>query len=316
VLGQRLMPQPPALPWAIILAGGEGRRLASLTRALYGHELPKQFAVLAGNRSMLQATVERALQMTDERRVVVVVVREREGLAREQLGAWPGVKLLVQPRNLDTGPGLLLGLAWVRARDPGAPVVVLPADHHFARPEPLFAAVARASATTRDDPGVVVLLGAAADAPDSGYGWIVPGRRGVTGMRSVARFVEKPDLPEAERLLRRGALWNTFIMVGSVDRLWELARAGMREHADAIAAAVPRGARALDAAYEELAPANFSRSVLERAERLGVLRLDGAGWSDWGTPPRVFQSLEGTPEHDRLLARIHEPMTAPRAACA
>jgi hypothetical protein len=50
VLGQRLMPKPPALPWAIILAGGEGRRLASLTRALYGRELTKQFAVLAKNR--------------------------------------------------------------------------------------------------------------------------------------------------------------------------------------------------------------------------------------------------------------------------
>jgi len=44
----------------IILGRGEGQRLAPLTRALYGTDLPKQFAVLSGERSLLQTTIERA----------------------------------------------------------------------------------------------------------------------------------------------------------------------------------------------------------------------------------------------------------------
>jgi len=43
-------------------------------------------------------------------------------------------------------------------------------------------------------------------------------------------------------------------------------------------------------------PANFSRAVLERAENLAVLPVSGTGWSDWGNPERIFQSLEGTRE--------------------
>jgi hypothetical protein len=45
--------------WAIVLAVGEGKRLAPLTRALYGRELPKQCAVLHRGRSLLQTTMDR-----------------------------------------------------------------------------------------------------------------------------------------------------------------------------------------------------------------------------------------------------------------
>jgi mannose-1-phosphate guanylyltransferase len=309
------MHEPAPRLWAIILAGGEGRRLASLTRALYGGDLPKQFAVLAQDRSMLQATVDRALQMTAEERVVVVVAREREALARRQLRHWPGIDLLVQPRNLDTGPGLLLPLARVRARDPAARVVVLPADHYFAVTEPLIDAVELAAGATRQDRLACTLLGATADSPDPEYGWILPGRRlGRCARQSVKRFVEKPAAPEAERLLRRGGLWNTFIMVALVERLWRLASAGLPEHAGAIATATAVGEGALDAAYAGLGPANFSRAVLEPSRGLGVLPLQGAGWSDWGTPRRVFKSLAGTASHDRLLARIGAPLVADRSA--
>src|SRR4051812_33913342 len=47
----RLLLQHLAMPandnrtlWSVILAGGEGMRLRSLTRALHGEELPKQYA--------------------------------------------------------------------------------------------------------------------------------------------------------------------------------------------------------------------------------------------------------------------------------
>ncbi|MBZ0236307.1 MAG: hypothetical protein K8M05_28525 [Deltaproteobacteria bacterium] len=132
--------------WAIILAGGEGKRLSSLTRALYGRDVPKQFAVLAGERSLLQETIERAGRMTELARTVVVVSRPHEVLAREQLAPYPGVHLLVQPHGLDTGPGLLFPISYVRARAPEARVVVLPADHHVPNVEPMRRGAPRGAA--------------------------------------------------------------------------------------------------------------------------------------------------------------------------
>lgn len=294
--------------WSIVLAGGAGKRLASLTRALYGRELPKQFAVLTATRSLLQATVDRATSLSPPERIAVVVSREHEKLARQQLREWPGIHLLVQPKNLDTGPGILFALDYVRRRDRAAEVVFLPSDHHVTCPAALVDAIERARSALRIDPGTATLLGAEPDRPDPDYGWIVAGRSlGRLGMHRVEHFVEKPPPPIAERLHRSGGLWNTFVMVARVETLWASAAARLPVHAAAIRAGGDRPG-GIDDAYRRLAPAGFSREVLERTPELAVLRLKGAGWSDWGTPRRVFQSLAGTPDHDRLVARI----TAPR----
>jgi mannose-1-phosphate guanylyltransferase len=294
--------------WSIVLAGGAGKRLASLTRALYGRELPKQFAVLTGSRSLLQATVDRATSLSPPERIAVVVSREHEKLAREQLREWPGIHILVQPQNLDTGPGILLALDYVGRHDRGADVAVLPSDHHVTRPAALIDAIERARAALRIDPGTATLLGAEPDRPDPDYGWIVAGRRlGHRGMHRVEQFVEKPPAPVAERLHRSGGLWNTFVMVARGEALWRNAAARLPVHAAAIRAGSDRPG-GIDEAYRRLTPAGFSSEVLQRTPALAVLRLEGAGWSDWGTPRRVFQSLAGTRDHDRLIARI----TAPR----
>ena len=40
--------------WAVVLAGGDGARLRSLTRMLAGDERPKQFCTVIGNETLLQ----------------------------------------------------------------------------------------------------------------------------------------------------------------------------------------------------------------------------------------------------------------------
>lgn len=294
-------------PWIVVLAGGEGTRLQSLTRALYGVDLPKQFAVLVGDRSLLQLTIERAELLTTRERILVVVSAHRADIARAQLAPYPGVELVVQPRALDTGPGLLLPLARILARDPHGTVAFLPSDHYLADTRPLVDAL-QAPAPDR-----VSLIGIAPTGPELEYGWIVPGRRlGGSGAFAVQRFVEKPEQPLAEALFASGALWNTFIQSGAVTTYWDLARRHLPNHALAFehyAAAVDTLAEehVLAGAYGRMQPANFSRDVLAHATELAVIPVRGTGWSDWGSPRRVFESLAGTAHLDLLLSRIRAP---------
>jgi mannose-1-phosphate guanylyltransferase len=295
----------------IVLAGGEGTRLAPLTRALYGTDLPKQFAVLAGDRSLLQQTVARALRLTEPERVCVVVSAHQQERARAQLTEFPGVELIAQPRNLDTAPAILFPLARIRCANPHARVCVLPADHYFEDEAPLLHAIRHTgygAARTR-----VNLIGVAPDHLETEYGWIDRGAElGHSGSFAVRAFQEKPDQHAAEVLHARGALWNTFISVGPVSAYWRLARQHLPLHTAMLDRYLLHrrivGERmALESLYRDLPAANFSRELLARARGLAVVPVAGTGWSDWGSPARVFESLAGKPEHGRLVARLAGP---------
>jgi mannose-1-phosphate guanylyltransferase len=300
-------PMKSAQTYVVILAGGDGSRLAQLTRALYGTELPKQFAVLAGERSLLQTTIERAMDLTSLDRISVVVTAHQEGVARTQVAPYPGIELVVQSRNLDTAPGMLAPLVRILARARDARVVFLPSDHYISNVEPLWRALRAAERALHSH---IALAGVAPTGPEVEYGWIVPGARiAYTDAFTVQCFEEKPQPGRAAELWEHGGLWNTFIQAGPAHAFWELARQHLPRHT----AALERCAATVDsadetesfaAAYRAMPAANFSRDVLAHATELAVLPISDSGWSDWGSPRRVFASLAGTPNHDRLLARI------------
>ena len=139
--------------WAVVLAAGKGTRLGSVTRALCGRELPKQFVALTTQRTLLQETVERIAPLVPHERTVVVVSDRYAEIARAQLAFYPGVEIVVQPSDRGTGPGVMLGLAHVLARAPEADVAVFPSDHHIERPEALLNAVRRGHALSRPGAG-------------------------------------------------------------------------------------------------------------------------------------------------------------------
>lgn len=290
--------------WAVVLAAGEGTRLAPLTERLYEERLPKQFAVLAGDRSLLQTTIDRLLPLVPAARTVVVVPVAHEGLARQQLAEHSGIHVVAQPANRGTGPGILLPLAHVLQADPRAHVVVTPSDHYVADAASLTRAISNAAAVTS---APLTLVGVEADRPETEYGWIETSGELSAGVRRVERFVEKPDLESARVLFERGALWNTFVFAASGRRLWDLAEKMLPVQAALIHACVsqagPQGS-CLARAYAQMQEANFSHAVLERTPGLAVVAATGCGFSDWGSPARVFESLRGTVDLERLLARL------------
>jgi mannose-1-phosphate guanylyltransferase len=293
---------PSSHVWTVVLAAGDGVRMRRLTQALHGCAIPKQYAAIQGNRSLLQATLSRTSAWSEPDHIVVVVAEGYEDIARTQLAPFGDIEIVVQPQNRGTAPGVLLPIAHVLRRDPAATVVVTPCDHYFRDEELLSHTVERAEAVARSG-GPIVLVGAVPGYAETQYGWIV-----AEGNR-VKRFIEKPTAEVARRLFETGALWNTFLMVGPAARFWELGRrrlpratALLEKYRRAIGR--PGARELLTEIYAEMQSADFCRDILEKADSLHVARLPQCGWSDWGTPERVLESLAGTPEHARLVESL------------
>lgn len=302
---------PPACdssdPWTIVLAAGEGTRLRALTRALHGEDLPKQFATIIGNESLLQATLRRASCWSPPEKTVIVVAEECEEQARDQVRGLGSFDIVLQPKNIGTGPGVLLPLSHVVAKDPEAVVVVVPSDHYVRDQWSFVDSVRHAERVARAEE-TIVLVAAVPDGPETQYGWIVAERRERSADRVVA-FSEKPSQDVANQLFSTGALWNTFIMVGRAKHFWALARRHLGPQTalfDSYLRAVgtPCARSVVSNLYVTMSSADYSADVLQKSSALSVVPLAPCGWSDWGTPERVLRSLHGTQDFDDLLRRL------------
>jgi mannose-1-phosphate guanylyltransferase len=281
--------------WGLVLAGGDGTRLQSLTRLLTGAPIPKQYCRILGDRSLLEATLDRLAPLVSPERTLAIVNRGHLALAGPQLAALPATNVLVQPANRDTGPGILVSLLELERRDPKALVAMFPSDHDIRDERAFRRYVAEMAEVVARHPERIALLGARPDHVDTGYGYIAPGPRlaGVSGaVFGVRAFHEKPDHETATGIIRRGGLWNSFVMVGRVARLIELLREIVPTDV-ARFAGMPATADALEPVYASLPAWNFSRDFLQRIpQHLLVTRGDRLGWSDWGTPEAIARTFE------------------------
>ena len=64
--------------WGVILAGGDGKRLLSLTRRIAGDDRPKQFCTIMGHDTLLGQTRSRTWKSVAPERTCVVVTKSHE----------------------------------------------------------------------------------------------------------------------------------------------------------------------------------------------------------------------------------------------
>jgi mannose-1-phosphate guanylyltransferase len=278
--------------WGVVLAGGEGSRLRKLTTTREGLVIPKQYCSLRRSSCLLQDALMRARAVAIASHVCAVVAAQHHRWWSSALANVNESNVYIQPHNRGTGYGILLALLRLEKRNPGATVVLLPADHYFMDEESVTRSLRVACNLASANPLATFLLGAEPDRPDAELGYILPAKRTLSKPSAIVGFTEKPSTDYARELLTLGALWNLFILVGSVGALLELFE---EDYADAVSEmreALNREAagdrKSVEKHYEGIEPIDFSRNVLEvQATRLQVVRVPHCGWTDLGTPQRV-----------------------------
>ncbi|MBI1824243.1 MAG: NTP transferase domain-containing protein [Nitrospirae bacterium] len=288
--------------YGIVLAGGSGRRMEEFILQYYGCRNPKQYVDFTGEGTMIQQTLRRTQTLIPQNNILVVADPKHESLVENQLRGHPSDRVIFQPSNRETAPGVLLPLAHIYKDNPDSTVAIFPADH-FVLEEDLFMDHVRLAAKAVEQlPEQIILLGIHPDAPETEYGWIQPGKRvlNVEGMEisQVNVFLEKPEPEIARHLYRKGYLWNTLIIVARCSTLWNLtleALPGMRPSFEAILKGIGtfQEKEIIHREYETMGKATISHSVFEKySSRLHVAKVNRVFWSDWGNGPRVLATLD------------------------
>lgn len=299
--------------WGLVLAGGEGTRTREFLSRLCGGRGIKQFCAVIGRRSMLQHTLARVEQLIPRERILVVVSADHQEEVHQQLYDWPAKNIIVQPLNRETAPGILLPLAHISQRDPFATVAIFPSDHCILDEASFMEAVATATSEVRHFVREIILLGTTPTGLDEGYGWMEPGaaehgRR----TRTVCRFWEKPHQQKALELLEHGAVWNTFVCVAQASALWEMTRQAAPELERDFALirhmlSTPQATFMTERVYHLMAPVNFSSGICQKLpSRLRMLSVPEVGWSDWGSPERICETLQQLGKWDECLRRLQQ----------
>lgn len=274
--------------YPIILSGGAGTRLWPLSRAV----LPKQLLPLVTEKTMLQETALRVSGVKEMQAPLVVCGNDHRFLVAEQMRE-AGIKplaILLEPVGRNTAPAVAAAANYVKAIDPEAMMLVLPADHVINDVAAFHAAVERAAALARE--GALATFGIVPTAPETGYGYIKSGDlvKGVAGDGyQVERFVEKPDRATAETFIKAGTyFWNSGMFLFRADAYLRELEQHAPEMAKAAAAAVQNDYSDLDfcrldeAAFTASPSDSIDYAVMEKTKHAVVVPAD-IGWSDVGS---------------------------------
>jgi mannose-1-phosphate guanylyltransferase len=261
--------------YVVILAGGVGSRFWPLSTPAR----PKQMLPLVGERSLLADTVARVEPLVGISRVLVLTSRALAPSIRTALPALAADQVLEEPRPAGTAAALAWASHEVRRRDgPDARLASVHADSAIGDDQ-RFRAVLHAAADAAADNAALATVGIVPTHANPGLGYIQPGDRLPGAARRVERFVEKPDLERARRMVADGYLWNSGIFAWRASDFLEEVAALTPELHDAMARAGD-GADAFFAAVRQ--GVSIDVGVMERSARVVVLPGD-FGWDDVGT---------------------------------
>lgn len=269
----------------VILSGGAGSRLWPLSREIH----PKPFIRMPDGQSLLQKVFLRAAQLDGVDQMLVVTNREvgfkTEDEIEEVNAAHLPISSILEPVGRNTAAAVAAAALMLVEANPNATLLILAADHLIQDQPAFVAAVQRAQALAQE--GKIVTFGITPHEPETGYGYIE--HEG----EAVLRFVEKPDLAQAQVYLASGRfLWNSGMFCFKAKTLID----EMTKHAPVILTTV-RNALShaklthgenffryeLDRKLFQAVPEDsFDYAVMEKTQHAAVVPCD-IGWSDIGS---------------------------------
>ena len=263
----------------VLLSGGSGKRLWPLSNDIRSKQFIKFFKNESGEyESMVQRMYRQIRKVDSGAKVTIATSKSQVSAINNQLGEAVGIS--VEPCRRDTFPAIALATAYlvdVMGVSEEEAVVVCPVDPYVN--DDYFEMLIKLSEQADKGEANLVLMGMEPTYPSEKYGYIIPESK--ENLSSVKTFKEKPDVETAKSYLAQGALWNGGVFAYKLkyvlDKAHELI--DFSDYQD------------LFAKYETLTKISFDYAVVEKEEKIQVMRFAGE-WKDIGTWNTLTEAME------------------------
>jgi mannose-1-phosphate guanylyltransferase len=276
------------------MAGGIGSRFWPMSR----QDFPKQFLdILHTGQTLIQSTFERFTSFIPVHNIYVVTTQEYFSIVKSQLPKLPEENILGEPSRKNTAPCIAYISFKLLQKDPGASLIVAPADHLILNQKAFYKVCIEALSFVNKY-NAFITLGIKPAGPNTGYGYIQFEQHSVTdNVFKVKTFTEKPNLELAKTFISSGDfLWNAGIFVWQVKNVIHAFEKYLPEMYDVFASEknafnTKDEKKALEHIYPLCTNISIDFGIMEKADNVYVIP-SSFGWSDLGTWNSAYENLE------------------------
>lgn len=296
------------MDYAVIMAGGTGKRLWPLSR----EKRPKQVLKLLDGETLLYRCFERLRRIFDARNIIVLTNAGYVNVVRENLTELPYDNVIAEPAVRDTAGAIGLVSTILVKFDPDATVAVVSADQIIKPAEVLQKAIQDALFFIKNNPDSMITFGVQPTFASTLLGYINcvnalehPGC--VNKIYTVKAFREKPDEETAKEYIDTGQyFWNSGMFVWKAQTILDNLARFLPEATEPLAKIQaawdsPNQQQVLKDWFVKLPKISIDYAVMEKAEKVYAIKLD-CQWLDMGSFAALADVINSDKDHNIVVA--------------
>ncbi len=294
------------MKYAVIMAGGTGKRLWPLSR----RKRPKQVLQLFDGQTLLRRCFDRLTPIFDVENIIVLTNAAYVDVVRENLPELPESNTIAEPAVRDTASAIGLVSTVLAKADPDATMAVVTADQIIEPAEVLQQALSDALDFVQINQDALVTFGVNPTFPSTTLGYIkCVDPVNVSGCEnqvySVERFAEKPDEKTASEYLSSGQyFWNSGMFVWKAETMLANLREFLPDSTEPLTKiradwGTQNQQQTLEQWFVKLPKISIDFAVMEKAQEVHAIKLN-CRWLDLGAF-RALADIMGSDDSNNVV---------------
>jgi mannose-1-phosphate guanylyltransferase len=294
--------------YAVVMAGGSGKRLWPLSRK----NRPKQVLKLFQGHTLLRLCFERLQPIFDARNIVILTNAGFADLVRESVTGVPYNNVLAEPVVRDTAGAIGLAASVIMKFDPDATMAVVTADQLIEPAEVFQQALKDAITFVNANPDRMITFGIKPTFPSTQLGYIKcsdPQKcsKCKNEIFKVANFREKPDEKTARRYVEDGIhFWNSGMFVWKAKTILAHINTFIPDATEPLKKIAadwdgPRQKETLEDNFFKLPKISIDFAVMEKAPGVHAIELE-CRWIDLGSFAALADIIKSDKNNNIVVA--------------